>query len=481
MTNSRTQLASASTANTTTGWSRGSRPRGSKKSGLSSKIRLLPQKDLQESPQLADTEQMELSSVRLGRYLLAAMSAVALMPSTSLAAGAKLSGQVVGTPYTAGGQTAVPVLLTSNVLKRAHLASPSGVFLMSSSRPLSSTAGAIKPSALHVGDVFSATATVPRSERSAAFFRFGVKTLRVTRRTGTPTPAELQQQISSLGTYVAQIASAQNKKLSDLASTANWLYGQSATLQGLLATLQKSLGNMSPAQIQQLVTDLTGNTQRITTLEQLVGGTDVVALKSSLDGVIAELGSVPSGQTLQGQLNGLTGSLSTVSGLLGSVPSGQTVQGQLSGLTSSLSTTNTSLGNLSGLLGSVPSGQTLQGQLNGVTSSLSTVSGLLGSVPSGQTVQGQLNGLTSSVSTVSGLLGSVPSGQTLQGQLNTVSGLLGSVPSGQTLQGQLTSLSGSFGTVSNQVGYLCNSSTKLLTGVLNLGILGIGGTAACPS
>jgi len=330
------------------------------------------------------------------RCLPAALIVLAISPASALAGGFKLTGQVVGTSYTTAGKTAVPVLLTQAGRRHARLLSPSGVFLLPAKKMLPAVGGAIQPSGLQIGDVFTATATVPRAERSAISFTLDPVSLRVTHVSGTPTPAALQKEISSLGTYDAQIASAENAKITSLTASAQYLNssfdtlsGKFTSLQSLLTTLQTALGNMSPSQISELVTNLT-------------------SVSSSLDNVIAELGTVPSGETLQGQLT----SFST----------------ELAGMTSSL-------GGITGLLGSVPPGDTLQGQIATLGSGLDTVTSTLGT-------------LSSSFGTLSSSFGT---------------------------------LSSSFGTVSDQVGYLCNSSTDLVTGTFSvLGVLLGGSNVTCP-
>jgi len=364
------------------------------------------------------------------RCLPAALIVVAISPASALAGGVKLTGHVVGTSYTIAGKTAVPVLLTQAGRRHARLLSPAGVFLLPAKKTLPAVGGAIRPSGLQIGDVFTATVRVPRGQRSAISFTLNPVRLRVTHVSGTPTPAALQREISSLGTYDAQVASAENAKITSLTASARYLNssfdtlsGKFTSLQSLLTTLQTALGNLSPSQISELVTNLT-------------------SVSNSLDIVIAELGSVPSGETVQGQLTsfstelaGMTSSLGGITGLLGPVPSGDTLQGQIGSLTSSV---------------------------DGLTSSLSGVTSLLGSVPSGDTLQGQIGTLGSGLDTVNSTLG------TLSSSFGTLSSSVGT-------------LSSSFGTVSDQVGYLCNSSTDLVTGTFNLvGVLLGGSNVTCP-
>ena len=63
-------------------------------------------------------------------------------------------------------------------------------------------------------------------------------------------------------------------------------------------------------------------------------------LEVDLSGVKTEIGTVPSGSTVQGQVDGLDTRVTTLETEVGTVPSGQTVQGQITGLSGQVNSGN---------------------------------------------------------------------------------------------------------------------------------------------
>lgn len=429
---------------------------------------------------------------------------------------ATLKGQVAGQPYLAGGdRTAVPVLLSRETAGRAKLASPMGLAVVSRRTPLRAPGGqTVLPGRLRPGDKFTATGTVPRAMRKAAYPRLTFKRMTVTKRAKQLSTAELEEllaqtrrELGSLSATVSNLSGATQRALADLGARVRSLRSDVDGLTAGLAAAQADLTALS-GQLIAAAADLRGRIDlvradlqpqvtsalnqitalgatigscgvpssvvgRLCTLEAAFGALDptavaaltdrVTQVSSALTSTVASLtgltlvGDLPATLTAPvltaiGQLTGLQG---TVAGLSGTVA---TVSGDVAGLQGSVGTLLTQVGAV---------------DVTGMSATLTNLLGTLGSDPAGLTssvvggLQTTLAGVQSDVSGVLTNLGAV----NVQALNTTVSGITGNVATIQTtLTGVCSAVNGQSIPVLGSLP-LIGAVTGLLTATL---------TDACP-
>lgn len=135
----------------------------------------------------------------LGLSVLMATALVAAPP-----AGAKvrtLTGQVMAAPYASGKQVVVPVLLDRKSLRRAKLRAGVGVLVLKGAKKVKVVGRRtrVAPALLRAGDRLRARARVTKGMRRAPYWRVPVRSLKLTKRSPTFSPAELQALFVAFG------------------------------------------------------------------------------------------------------------------------------------------------------------------------------------------------------------------------------------------------------------------------------------------
>jgi hypothetical protein len=385
------------------------------------------------------------------------------------------------------------VLLSPASAHSAGLSSPVGILLVARKRTLALPArlGGILPSALHLGDQFTASMRVPSVQRRAVFVRLVVPNgrLRITQHTTTLSNDELGAEIAALQSsfgalqnVVSQLSSYTVQNVGDLGSRLTSLASSLGSLTTTVSGLQSQVGALSSAltaaqsslqaQIAQVRSDLQPQVDALVTqlgtITATLGSnsctptpdvTTVFGQICALQNAVASLGA-PSITNLTNRVTQISDALTnTVDGLTGLSLTGD-LPANLSG------PINSALGNL---LGTVP-------QVSSLNSSVSTLSGLVGgvSVPGLQstlaTLSSNLSGLTSTVTGAGGL-------QSIVGNLITDlgAGATGTNPTAlTTLTNNIGSLQGSVTTLQGLVGGVnvsaLNSTVSTLVGTTIPGI-----------
>jgi hypothetical protein len=307
---------------------------------------------------------------------------------------AKLKGQVVGQPYAAKKGTVVPVLLVPKSAKRARLVSCVGALKVSAKRVRAARGQRIATTRLRIGDVVQTRTRVSRAARRPGYWRIRTRKLNVTKRSGTLSPAELEELIAGLrgdltrltqavvdlAAYTTSRFGAVDADIASLRSDLNALRAEFTALAAQVSAVSAQLTALE-ASLQAQIDALTGELAGFEAQLQ-----DVVDDIAALNAAVASLGTQLA--TLQGQVTTLTTNLaalsatvSALSGQLGDLSNlGGTVEALLTGVApgdiadalSNIGTLHTDLAALQGIVGGSGSGLVLQ------VNALSTVVGSAG-------------------------------------------------------------------------------------------------------
>jgi hypothetical protein len=323
------------------------------------------------------------------------------MAAPASAKTAKLKGQVVGQPYAAKKGTVVPVLLVSKSAKRARLVSCAGALRVSARRVRVAQGQRLATMRLRIGDVVQTRTKVRGAARRPGYWQIDARKLKVTQRSGTLSPAELEeliaglrgdltrltQAVAALAAYTSSRFEAVDADMAAVRSDLNALRSEFNALAAQVAAASAQLTAFQ-ASLQAQIDALTGELAGLETQLQ-----DVVDDVASLNAAVSALGTQLA--TLQGQITTLTADLATVSatvsalsGQLGDLSNlGGTVEalltgvapGDIAGALSDIGTLQIDLAALQGIVGGPSSGLVQQ------VDALSTVvggagTGLVGAV-----------------------------------------------------------------------------------------------------
>ena len=287
-----------------------------------------------------------MSSARRRITLVATTLAATALLAPVAADAATLKGQVVGTPYVVGSRAAVPVLFTAPTVKSAKLRSPVGI--IKAQRALRST--------LAIGDQFTATSKITKSQRKALYPNL-VGSMRVTKKakaisltqieaTVRKLQADLtltQQGLAALAGYTVSEIGKLRADLTALLAQLTTLKGQLGDLSGVLSTLTTTVSGLT-TQLTGLLDQVTGLLTNVASLQSLIDTiTDTLGLldPAAIAGVLAQIpvlnslvaGLLPQIGTMQTQLTGLLGVVGAGdAGLVGQIAGLQSTLGILCGL-----------------------------------------------------------------------------------------------------------------------------------------------------
>lgn len=440
---------------------------------------------------------------RIPGIVAGAAAGVALALATNASA-ATLKGQVVGSPYLAdSARTAVPVLLSKETARAAHLTSPLGVVVVPRRRLLRMPGGSVLPGNLRVGDKFRGSGRVGADARHAVYPRVALTTFTVTKRSPQLSTAELEALLTKTRTDLANLATTVNalsantqRAIGDLSARLAAVASDLAAVKGDLATLKANVADLTGrlnttaasllanitqvrSDLQTQVTDVATNVQALTTQ---IGN---CAVPSTILGQICTLQNAIA--SLQPQnISALTDKVTNVSSVLTEMLtdlSGISVSSLPSTLTGTLGTALTGLGSLQGTVGGLTTQLGTMGTtVNGLVSSVSTVTGNVSSVSS--TLTNLLGALGASPTglnptAVTNLQSSLASAQTTIGGLQTQLGNVNVVNLQSTVSGLSTSLSG----VTTKLNSVCSTlsgATAPVTGVVTILLNSVTGTAQLP-
>jgi peptidoglycan hydrolase CwlO-like protein len=285
---------------------------------------------------------------------IAALS-VLFVAGAGTAHAATLKGQVVGSPYGSGAKTAIPVVLTRTSASHAHVSSPVALVVVAASKALPAPGGSVLPGNLRVGDSFSGAAKLSRATRRSYYPRLSLRSMKITKRSATLSPAEMQALITKLQSDLATLQTYTVTQVTqlhgDVSSLRNDLTGLQAGLSALQASLQAKIDSLT-GQVGDLATQLTSALSQITAV-----GSSITTLTGDIAAIQAVLGNLTPGQ-LTTALANLATLQTTVSGLAGQLTSTQSQLGALTTTVNGITTTT------------IP---TLQTQLGTLTTTVTTL------------------------------------------------------------------------------------------------------------
>lgn len=261
---------------------------------------------------------------------LAAMMAASLLaaPPAGAAAHAKprakvrtLTGQVMAAPYTSGRKVVVPVLIDRASLRRAKLRAPVGVLLLKQAKTVKVRGQRVRvaPALLRAGDRLRARAKVTGTVRRASYWRMPARSFKLTKRSATLAPVELQTLLVAFGGDIRRL---------DAALTAIAKYVQAG-----FQKLGGDVGALS-GELQSLASALQSLEQRVVALEAGLPALEA-RMQAQFDALAQDFSSLQTQvAALQTQLVGLEGDMAALEGdmaaLQGDVAAIQAGMAQLS-------------------------------------------------------------------------------------------------------------------------------------------------------
>jgi prefoldin subunit 5 len=325
-------------------------------------------------------------TVRIAGQLAAVVLVAALAAAAPTSApAATLTGQVVGEPYAAKKRAAVRVLLKARSARRAKLESPIGVLTVAARKVKGPRGKRIAARLLRVNDRFRTRTKVGRRARRAAYWRIGVRTLRVKKRSSVLSAAELQQLVSALRDDLSKLSAT-------VLDLARYTAGGFASLHADLASLRADFSALRSeftalaAQVAAVGAQLAALEARLAGLGDELQGVrdDVAALSAAVTALGAQLA------TLQAQVATLTADVAALSATLGSL------SGQLGDLTNLG-------GSVEELLAGVAPGDIAAAlaDIGTLQADLATLEGVVG---------GPASGLVQQVNGLAGVVGGADSG-----------------------------------------------------------------------
>lgn len=326
--------------------------------------------------------------MRIGAQVAAVVLVAALGVSPAFAASSSkqrskrvaLKGLVVGQAYALKKRTAVPVLLTPKTAKRARLKGRAGVLALRAKRVKvkGRKRTRIPTSRLRIGDRFRMKAKVRRAARRAPYWQVAARKLKVKKRSGTLSAAELQALLDALradlakltdavvglawytadgfrlvGAELASLRADLNALRSDFATLAAQLAAVSAQLAALENDLQKQIDALGDdfaqlaAQLQDVLDDVAALNAAVAAL-----GAELAALQGEVATLTGDLAALTA--TVDG-LSAQLGDLSTLSGSVEELLTGVD-PGDLAGALGDLSSLQADLAALEGVIGDSTSG-----------------------------------------------------------------------------------------------------------------------------
>jgi septal ring factor EnvC (AmiA/AmiB activator) len=195
----------------------------------------------------------------------------------------------------------VPVLVDAKSLRRAKLRAPVGVFLLKRAKKVkvAGQRARVAPGLLRAGDRLRARAKVTRAVRVAPYWRTPVRSFKLTRRSSTFGPAELQAQLGAFGGDLQRFQSA-------LTGLSNYVQAGLAKQAGDTEALRGQLGSLSTA--------LQALEQRVAALEAGLPALEA-RMQAQLDALAQQFGSLGTQvAALQGQLAALDGDVTALDG-----------------------------------------------------------------------------------------------------------------------------------------------------------------------
>lgn len=259
---------------------------------------------------------------------LAAVMAIALVAAPTAGAAkprAKvmtLTGQVMAAPYADGRKVVVPVLVDRLSLRRAKLRAPVGVLLLKKARSVKvrGQRARVAPALLRAGDRLRARVKVTRVVRKASYWRTPARSFKLTKRSPTFSPAELQALLGAFGKDITRL---------------------DATLIALAKYVQAGFQKQA-AQLGSLATALQALEKRVKALEAGLPALES-RLQAQLDALAQQFSSLGAQlTTLQAQLTALDGD---VKGLEADMAA---MEGQMAQLSADVTALQTSVAALCG-------------------------------------------------------------------------------------------------------------------------------------
>ena len=207
-----------------------------------------------------------------------------------------LTGQVMTAPYASGKQVVVPVLLDRKSLKRAKLRAPVGVLVLKGAKKVkvAGQRARVMPGLLRAGDKLRARAKVTKAVRRTSYWRMPVRSFKLTKRSATLAPAELQALLVAFGGDMRRLDAALN-------AIAKYVQNGFQKVDADLGALR--------GDVRSLATALSALEQRVAALEAGLPALEA-RMQAQLDALAQQFGALGAQLTaMQAQLAALDGDM----------------------------------------------------------------------------------------------------------------------------------------------------------------------------